>query len=244
MNRISRDEWAVEIARVCAKRSTCLRRSVGCVLLNTRGHVIATGYNGVAAGLPHCNDTIVDDDGKNTFIIHPLACSGAESLSGTNLDACQAIHAEQNALLQCRDVYAIDTCYCTTAPCVTCTKLLMNTSCRRIIFIETYPHAEASKTLWESAGREWCQLIFLLSIWCLCQTSHSEAPLAATTGANAEHNSSNCAGVTTRQALASGLPMNAGVGWVSIPAPSPEQIRWPNLAQFLPAAMPSIASMS
>lgn len=171
--RVSRDEWAIEMAKLTATRSTCLRRHVGCVFLNSRGHVLATGYNGVAAGQPHCNDTkLVEPDCKvvnryaiddkrvditepqKMITVHPHACSGAKSPSGTNLDGCQAIHAEQNALLQCRDIYEIDTCYVTASPCMTCTKLLLNTSCQRIVFLEEYPHTEA-RELWESAGRKW-----------------------------------------------------------------------------------------
>jgi len=154
--RISRDEWAMRLAQVCAQRSTCLRRAVGCVLLNERGHVLSTGYNGVAAGMPHCNEMEMNPSmmfgGDASY---PNACSGAKSPSGTNLDGCEAIHGEQNALLQCRDVYEIDTCYTTTAPCITCVKLLMNTSCRRIVFLEDYPHSEASRQLWQP--REWIQ---------------------------------------------------------------------------------------
>ena len=150
MSRPSRDAWAMEMAKLTATRSTCLRRQVGCVLLNARGHVLATGYNGVAAGLPHCNELGHD-------VTFPHACSGASAPSGTNLDGCQAIHAEQNALLQCRDVYSIDTCYVTASPCMTCTKLLLNTSCQRIVFLEEYPHA-AAKDLWTSSGRQWIQL--------------------------------------------------------------------------------------
>jgi dCMP deaminase len=139
----------MQLALLTAKRATCLRRQVGCVLLNARGHVLATGYNGVAAGQPHCNQ-------YDHF--HPIgfpdACAGAHAASGTNLDGCQAIHAEQNALLQCRDVYAIDTVYVTASPCVTCTKLLLNTSCERIVYAETYPHS-AAQELWLGAGRRW-----------------------------------------------------------------------------------------
>lgn len=149
--RTTKEEWALELARVTALRSTCLRRAVGCVLLNERSHVLATGYNGVAAGLPHCNESF----GQGVTIIHPYACPGALASSGTQLDACHAIHAEQNALLQCRDVYEIDTCVITVSPCVTCTKLLMNTSCRRIIFAEEYAHKTEAESLWRSAGREW-----------------------------------------------------------------------------------------
>lgn len=154
--RPTREAWAMEVAEVTAKRSTCLRRAVGCVLLNARGHVLATGYNGVAAGRPHCNEitewTPGFADGENP--IFGNACEGACSPSGTNLDGCEAIHAEQNALLQCKDVYAIHACYCTTSPCVTCVKLLLNTSCEVIYFKSEYPQPHA-KEMWESAGRKW-----------------------------------------------------------------------------------------
>lgn len=89
----------------------------------------------------------------------PNACEGAHARSGTNLDGCEAVHAEQNALLQCRDVYSIDVAYVTASPCMTCTKLLLNTSCREIIFLEEYPHS-AAKELWESSGRAWSKLNF------------------------------------------------------------------------------------
>lgn len=150
--RISRDQWAMELAEVTAKRSTCCRRAVGAVFLNERGHVIATGYNGVAAGQPHCNTH--DQFHELGF---PFACDAAFAPSGTKLDGCQAIHAEQNALLQCRDVYSIDTIYVTASPCITCTKLLLNTSCKRIVFRDEYPHPEAGE-LWKSAKRIWQKL--------------------------------------------------------------------------------------
>lgn len=159
MTRQTRDEWAIALAKVTAQRSTCLRRSVGCVLLNNHGHVIATGYNGVAAGLTHCNESKAESIGSSnlTKTVYPHACPGARSASGTNLDGCQAIHAEQNALLQCKDVHTIHTAYITTSPCVTCCKLLLNTSCSRIIYVEEYPHTTA-KDLWESAGRLWSHI--------------------------------------------------------------------------------------
>ena len=47
--RPTRDQWAIQLAQLTAERSTCCRRHVGCILLNERGHVLATGYNGVAA---------------------------------------------------------------------------------------------------------------------------------------------------------------------------------------------------
>lgn len=61
-------------------------------------------------------------------------------------------------MLQCKDVYSIHTCYVTASPCMTCIKLLLNTSCERIVFVEEYPHS-AAKELWISAGRAWEQLL-------------------------------------------------------------------------------------
>lgn len=177
--RPTRDQWAMGLAMVTSRRATCLRRQVGCVLLNERGHVLATGYNGVAAGRPHCNDVtgqtinpalwvVPENDAPGYFRnaehwemplvpVHDHACPGATAPSGTNLDGCHAVHAEQNAMLQCRDVYAIHTAYVTASPCITCTKLLLNTSCQRIVFLEPYPHSDA-QALWESAGRLWERL--------------------------------------------------------------------------------------
>lgn len=156
MTRITRDAWAMELAQVTARRSTCLRRAVGCVLLDGRGHVLATGYNGVAAGQPHCNEVTGEGyDGDLDVLLHAHACPGAWAPSGTQLDNCRAIHAEQNALLQCRDVHLIQTCYVTTSPCMTCTKLLLNTSCREIVFRSPYPGLDATRDLWVGAGRVW-----------------------------------------------------------------------------------------
>jgi len=159
MTRISRDEWGLRMAEVVALRATCLRRSVGCVLVNARGHVLATGYNGRAAGLPHCNDPYISPDNRiplvslsHWVVEYPNQCAGANAISGTDLDACEAIHAEANSLLQCHDVHAIHTCYVTVSPCVSCVKLLLNTSTERIVFRAPYAHDEAARRLW---GRDW-----------------------------------------------------------------------------------------
>ena len=137
MERMNRDEYFSELALLVARRATCARRSVGCVLISARGHVLSTGYNGVPRGHTHCTD---------------VRCPGASLPSGTGLDVCEAIHAEQNALLQCKDVDQIDTAYVTAMPCMTCMKLLLNTSCRRIVYVSDYPHQEA-KQLWIKNGR-------------------------------------------------------------------------------------------
>lgn len=145
--RLSKDEYFTEMASLVSQRATCARRRVGCVLVNSRGHVLATGYNGVPSGSVHCTDT---------------PCAGAGFPSGQGLDHCEAVHAEQNALLQCRDIFDIETAYVTTMPCMTCTKLLLNTSCQRIVYIESYPHSEATE-FWRKNGRTIVQASDIIS---------------------------------------------------------------------------------
>lgn len=137
--RPTRDFYFTAMAELVSLRGTCARREVGCVLVNELGHVIGTGYNGVATGQIHCTSK---------------PCAGAKCKSGEGLDLCEAIHAEQNALLQCKNVQEIHTAYCTHSPCIHCVKLLLNTSCKRIVFDKEYPHSD-SQRLWEQSGRIW-----------------------------------------------------------------------------------------
>lgn len=154
--RTSKRDYFLRIAEVVATQATCLRRQVGCVLVNSRNHILATGYNGRAAGLRHCNeprDFSASLNGTINIVVgaprdYPYACAGAAAASGTDLNSCEAIHAEQNALLQCRNPWEIVACYVTVSPCVTCVKLLMNTSCRAIYFREAYAHDEPARKLW------------------------------------------------------------------------------------------------
>lgn len=167
IDRLSVDEWGLRLAEITATRGTCLRRNVGCVLLDERGHVLATGYNGVAAGQPHCNasalssevvDVVLNDSDRTRARMahHPHACPGAGAPSGTNLAGCEAIHAEANALLQCRDVGAVRTCYTTVSPCTECIKLLMNSGCTRIVFRNFYAHR--TMDYWTARPHPWLKV--------------------------------------------------------------------------------------
>lgn len=137
-------EYSIRIAQLVASRSTCIRRQVGCVLTNQYNHIIGTGYNGAGRNQPHCLD---------------VGCLRMESKSGESLDNCRATHAEQNALLQCTDVNQIKAAYVTAAPCMTCTKLLLNTSCETIYFLDSYGNGEAIK-LWKECGRNIARISF------------------------------------------------------------------------------------
>lgn len=133
MSRISRDQYFIEMAEHVAKRSTCLKRAVGCVIVDHHNHVMATGYCGAPRGFDHCVDT-----GK---------CLRERAEIGSGLDHCVSTHGEMNALMQCKDVMNISTIYVTTEPCNTCTKLILSTGCTRVVFIDPYP-STLSRLLW------------------------------------------------------------------------------------------------
>lgn len=153
------NEYFMKLAVGVSVRSTCLRRQVGAVLVDKRNHIIGTGYNGVYSGAPHCSYKAEESTNYIEVKPHyPHACDGAYEKSGEGLDSCEAIHAEQNALLQCKDVFSIRKIYTTTSPCTTCIKLLLSTSCKQIIFLEEYPDWDTVRLLWEDSGRRWLKL--------------------------------------------------------------------------------------
>jgi dCMP deaminase len=119
---------------MAATRSSCLKRKVGAVLIRDN-RIIATGYNGPASGLPHC-------------------ASCGRDVSGQDLHACHAIHAEENALLQCA-LYGPSTIgaelYCTVQPCYHCAKLIIQAKIAEVWFIDSYPDGKGLELL-EEAG--------------------------------------------------------------------------------------------
>lgn len=126
---------AFEVSRL----GTCARRTVGCVLLDARGRVLSTGHNGGLPGAPHCID---------------VPCPGVNETSGAGLDWCDAIHAEQNAMIYCPTPSLVHTIYCTDSPCDSCVKLLLSVPAQRLVFAREYPHPR-SRSRWEASGREW-----------------------------------------------------------------------------------------
>jgi len=122
-------DYMIDIAAVVATRSTCPRRQVGCVAVDANKRIVATGYNGVPRGFPHCTE---------------FPCGGEKSASGTNLDGCHATHAEMNCLLHAPDAFNIQALYVTTFPCFSCAKLIANTSVKTIYYRDSYPSPTAN----------------------------------------------------------------------------------------------------
>ncbi|MDZ4167691.1 MAG: cytidine/deoxycytidylate deaminase family protein [Coriobacteriia bacterium] len=139
MPRPSWDEYFMAIAEHVADRATCMRRSIGAVLVKDK-RILATGYNGVPAGLAHCDEA---------------GCIREQRAipSGTQHELCRGIHAEQNAVIQAaRHGIPIDgaTAYCTHQPCVLCAKILINAGVVEIVFREAYPDALAEEMIAEA----------------------------------------------------------------------------------------------
>lgn len=129
--RLTRDEYFLRLLRLISSRSTCVRRAVGAIITNQNGHVLSTGYNGVPKSFIHCTD-------------HP--CDGANDTAG-NTSNCMAIHAEQNALLQCSSINDAYTIYCSCTPCFTCAKLIINTDIKRVVCENDYADKKGLRIL-------------------------------------------------------------------------------------------------
>ena len=132
--RPSWDEYFMEMAELARKRSTCLRRHVGAVIVKDN-RVIATGYNGVPKGIRHCEETGCLRQQLNVP-------------SGKMHELCRGLHAEQNAIIQAACMGSSiegGTLYCTTQPCVICTKMIINAGIKRVVIKESYPDALAQE---------------------------------------------------------------------------------------------------
>lgn len=84
MKRISKDEYYLNIALAVSKRSTCLKRHYGCVIVKD-DRIVATGYNGAPRGDVNCCDL-----GK---------CKRPDAERYSDYTSCEAVHAEQNAII-------------------------------------------------------------------------------------------------------------------------------------------------
>jgi dCMP deaminase len=139
MLRPSWDQYFMDITRLVATRSSCLRRQVGALLVKDR-NILATGYNGVPTGITHCEAVGCLRERLNVP-------------SGERHELCRGLHAEQNAIIQAaKHGTNIDgaTLYCTTMPCIICTKMIINAGITRVIYGEGYADELAREMIIES----------------------------------------------------------------------------------------------
>ena len=126
--RPSWHQYFMTITREVAERSTCLRAKVGAVIVRDRS-ILATGYNGSPAGLPHCTEV-------GCLIYESRTPDGA-----LEQNCYRTIHAEINAISQAaRNGAAIRDAdiYVTHTPCIHCLKVLINTGVRNVYYAKEY----------------------------------------------------------------------------------------------------------
>ena len=125
--RPSWETYFMDITRLVAKRSTCIRRSVGAIIVKEK-RILATGYNGAPMGTRHCTD---------------IGCLREKKgiPSGERHELCRGIHAEQNAIIQAayhgftiKDAVL----FCTNLPCIICSKMIINAGIKSIYYESGY----------------------------------------------------------------------------------------------------------
>ena len=125
----TRPDWDVyfmQLADMVASRSTCIRRHVGAIAVDSRHRVLGTGYNGVPSGYQHCT--------------HDSCIRIKQNIpSGERQELCSAIHAEENIVLQLGEQLRGATLYCTIQPCTICIKSLIGAGINRIVWQGSYP---------------------------------------------------------------------------------------------------------
>jgi len=127
------------IAKLVSKRSTCLRRNIGAVLVKDK-RIIATGYNGAPTGISHCEET--------GCLREKLGIK-----SGERHELCRGLHAEQNVIIQAA-YYGVSTkdtvLYSTHKPCIICSKMIINAGIKKIYYLEGYPDPLADEMIAEA----------------------------------------------------------------------------------------------
>ncbi|SHH38418.1 dCMP deaminase [Caloranaerobacter azorensis DSM 13643] len=137
--RPSWDEYFMEIVNVVKKRSTCLRRQVGALIVKDK-RILSTGYNGAPTGLKHCDEVGCIREKLNIP-------------SGQRHELCRGLHAEQNAIVHAANAGVRikgSTIYVTTQPCILCAKMIINAGIERVVFGGGYPDELAIQLLKEA----------------------------------------------------------------------------------------------
>ncbi len=132
----------MELTEQVATWSSCFKenRQVGAVIARDK-RVLCTGYNGAPEGITSCKE-------KGECMRIKLGIP-----SGTNLEKCYSVHAEQNAIVNAaRMGVCLDgaTLYCTHQPCVICAKLIVNAGIKRVVYKEGYPDEFSVEVLREA----------------------------------------------------------------------------------------------
>ncbi len=125
------DERFMNLAETVAEWSSCYQenRHVGAVAVKDK-RILTTGYNGAPAGIESCSE-------RGECLRRKL-----DIASGTRQEVCYAVHAEQNAIIQAAKLgVSLEgaTLYVTHQPCVICTRMIINSGVKTVIYKNGYP---------------------------------------------------------------------------------------------------------
>ncbi|MDR2443076.1 MAG: dCMP deaminase family protein [Deltaproteobacteria bacterium] len=142
ISRPNWDEYFLAIAKVVSTRSTCSSRPVGCVITKDN-RILVTGYNGAPPGEPHCTDRSLDG---RIF----CARRAAQVPDCLKLEACQSLHAEENAIklaerLGLQDLLIGSTVYTTLSPCIRCIERLKGAGISKVFFELSYQSVDSDR---------------------------------------------------------------------------------------------------
>ncbi|KAG9963559.1 deoxycytidylate deaminase, partial [Aureobasidium melanogenum] len=134
------DQYFMQLADLAARRSNCMRRQVGCVLVRGK-RVISTGYNGTPRNVTNCNEG-------------GCARCNTSKGGGTGLSTCLCLHAEENALLEAGRERVGDgaVLYCNTCPCLTCSVKIVQVGITEVVFSQSYHMDTQSAKIFQEAG--------------------------------------------------------------------------------------------
>ncbi len=141
VKRIDWDTYFMNIARVVASRSNCIKRKVAAVIVRDK-RIVSTGYNGSPRGVKIC-----DEGGCvrcNSFVE-----------GGTKLDECLCSHGEENAIVQAA-YHGISVkggiMYTTFSPCLWCSKMIINAGIVEVVYNADYPLNDTAQNMLKEAG--------------------------------------------------------------------------------------------
>ncbi|KAI4730463.1 deoxycytidylate deaminase [Aureobasidium sp. EXF-10728] len=178
------DQYFMQLADLAARRSNCMRRQVGCVLVRGK-RVISTGYNGTPRNVTNCNEG-------------GCARCNTSKGGGTGLSTCLCLHAEENALLEAGRERVGDgaVLYCNTqvtpfanivartdpcsCPCLTCSVKIVQVGITEVVFSQSYHMDTQSAKIFQEAGvrlRQYAPVSTLTSrlVLALTPSSHGKA---------------------------------------------------------------------
>ena len=147
MNRISKENYYLNIAQTVLERATCLRRVYGAIIVKN-DEIISTGYNGSPRGRKNCVD---------------MGFCTREAMQvprGERYELCRSVHAEANAITKvAKSANNCDgsTLYITAAPCIECSKLIIQAGIRRVVYSDDY-RSEEGLDLLRRVGIECVQI--------------------------------------------------------------------------------------